>query len=131
MSYLIDRIEGEPIVLITYGRDFESLTEMVPILMDGIIMVASIPGGAFVINDLTHVDLILEEVILGANLAHSDISPFSNPQVLGNILVTTNDLIKLAANGLNSETFGFLHLPVFNTLVEAIDYARQSIAEMS
>jgi hypothetical protein len=129
MSYLIDRIEDEPIVIITYGRDFESLTEMIPILMDGIIMVASIPGGAFVINDLTHVDLILEEVILGANLAHNDISPFANPQVLGNILVTTSDLIKLAATGLNSETFGFLHLPVFNTVVEAVEYARQSIAQ--
>src|SRR5437762_1125538 len=102
MSYLINHVEDEPIVIITYGRDFNSIDEMVPILMDGIIEVASIPGGAIVINDLTYVDLILEEVILGANLAHSDISPFTNTQVKENILVTTSDLIKLAAQGLNS-----------------------------
>lgn len=52
-----------------------------------------------------------------------------NPNLIAVIAVTTSTLIKRTAQSLGSNTFGNIDIQVFETLEEALDYARMIIAQ--
>ena len=92
-------------------------------------MLYSLEEPIYYIYDLSEAQLNLAEVVIGANRgAGSSSSTLRHPIVKEVLVITRSSLIKLAAKGLNTEVFGFVPVSVFETLDEALEYARSQIA---
>lgn len=64
----------------------------------------------------------LDEVIVASNAANAGV--WHHPNVRQVVFVTDNEILKLIAQGLNSEAFGNLNVQVFSSLDDALGYAR-------
>jgi hypothetical protein len=125
MSYIIDRIGGEPIIVVTFCADFHVGTEMALMTAELHEMVNQIGQGVTIINNLVDASFSLNEVIEAANLARrQEVSLFHHPNVRQIVGVSSSKLITLSAKGLGHATFGSLSLPMFASIDEALDYAR-------
>lgn len=126
MSYTLEWLDDDHIVVLGFGADFRAGNEMMLMVGEIIARLDDLPGPVSVINDLRYATFTLEDVISAANLARRDeVSLFHHPKVKIIIAVSTNQLIQASARGLNSASFGNLNLPVFATIDEALAYARQ------
>jgi hypothetical protein len=83
----------------------------------------------YYIFDLGEVKFDLTNLILAANRgAGSEGMTLRHPMIREVLVVTQSKLINLAAKGLNSEAFGNVPTSVFDTINDALDYARAQIA---
>lgn len=83
----------------------------------------------FLIVDLIQRPLSLDDVIHSSNKdARGENALFHHPKVKGLLVVTESDMVRLAAKGLNTVTFGNVNARAFKTADEALDYARSQVA---
>lgn len=79
----------------------------------------------FYILDISRLKLSLNDVIVGANTGARGETPlWHHPMIKELVTVSADGLVQLAAKGLSSLTFGNLHIRVFGTLDEAVEYCR-------
>lgn len=82
----------------------------------------------YIIN-LGELQLNLGELMLAARYAAQGSSPpLHHPNIIENIVITTDPMIVMAARSVNSVVFGNLHLTVFGTLAEALDYIEAKLS---
>ncbi len=128
MSYSIEPVTGEQIIVIAFHQDFDFKHELRPLTEDLRAMLDGASEKVILINDLEHISLKLEDLLNAGDMARRrEESMFHHPNVLGIAVVSSSKVIQLSARGLNSATFGNLNLPVFATLDEALGYARSQL----
>lgn len=131
-DFSVKKFPDEPIVLVSVYSSvrlentdvYQENTRQILELFD------SLKEPIYYIYDLTDAKLDLAQVIVGANKgAGSASGSLRHPIVKEVVIVTQSNLIKLAAKGLKSAVFGSVVVSVFDTLDEALAYARTQIAE--
>lgn len=125
MGYIIDRMDDERIVIVTFCADFQPGAEMA--LMTGELtqVINEMGAGVTIVNNLIDANFSLNDVIEAANVARrQEVSLFHHPNVRQIVGVSSSKLITLSAKGLSHATFGNLNLPMFGTIDEALNYAR-------
>ena len=84
----------------------------------------------FYIFDMSEVELDIKNMILAANRgAGQEGTSLRHPMIKELLVVTSSKLINLAAKGLNSDIFGRVPTSVFETVDDALVYARERITE--
>ncbi|MEM6530801.1 MAG: hypothetical protein AAF653_21065, partial [Chloroflexota bacterium] len=69
------------------------------------------------------------DILKGATIATREEKPvFQHPMIEHLVFVTTNRALQMAAKGLNTATFGNVSIDVFETLDEALAFARHDAA---
>ncbi len=82
--------------------------------------------------DLDQTFFKLEEVILGTNKgARGDQAIFLHPNIQETIFVTTDNIFQMVAQGLQTATFNNIHVRVFASVEEALQYIVAKQAEQA
>jgi hypothetical protein len=122
MPYSIEELPNESVILLTFQPGF-SAEELADSAAELTKMLDAQSEPVYFILDMTSISLSLDDVIAGANMAtRGSKPPFHHPNVRGVVFVSGNNLIKLAAQGLKTATFGNTAVQVFETLDKALAY---------
>ncbi len=134
MSYSLDALDDGHIIFFTMHQDFDMSVDMPDYLQKCYALVDNGPDRIIVITDAREMKTkSFEDVIQGANSIRSPEAQriSHHPKVIKNLTVITNKVVQMAMKGLNSASFGFLELTLFETQEEAIGYARKVLSGQS
>jgi hypothetical protein len=82
----------------------------------------------FLILDVRGLTLGIDELTRSASFA--SLRPdalLHHPNIRENLVISTSGLVRLTAQGLQTATFGYVRLKVFESMEDAIDYCREQI----
>jgi hypothetical protein len=134
MSYSLDALDDGHIILFTMHQDFDMSVDMPDYLQQCYGLVDGGPDRIIVITDAREMKTkSFEDIIQGPNSVRSPEAQrlSRHSKVIKNLTVMTNKVAQLAMKGLNSASFGFLELTLFETQEEAIGYARKVLSDES
>lgn len=126
MSYSFKLLPDEPILIATISASFDQKHELDPYLNESAFILEGLDQPVCYIADVSESKVkIFQDFLNAFNRAFRGMGSLArHPNVGKTIFVATDPLIKLGARGLNAEIYGNLSIPVFDTLDEALDYAR-------
>jgi hypothetical protein len=124
LVYTIEKLPDEPIIIQTIRSD-SSATEVPDSMSTMRELLESADTALFVIYDVSHASFGVQDILSGSNEASRSERPLlKHPNIRETLVVSTSDLVKMAARGMNSPIFGNIALKVFDTLEEALTYCR-------
>lgn len=131
MSYSFESLDEGRILILTLHADFDIHTEMIQSSLDAYARLDEGPDHVVLISDSREIQLkSVNDLIQGANLASREESKrvSKHPRLLKNFSIVSNKLAQTAAKGLNTASFGYFEVTMFETLDEAIAQARVALA---
>lgn len=125
MTHIIEKVAGEPAILFKMASgSYESAVPDPPAAARSFALLEAQPEPVFYI-----VDLLDAEIKFSGMMAYANSQSFQmasrHPKVRQLIVLTKDPALQLAVQGLNSEAFGYVEAPVFETMDEAIVYIRE------
>ena len=128
MNYKVEVLPDVPVVLLSMFEQYSFATDDLEADKEIIAILEESDEPMFFVVDTTRRPLSLEDVIHAANKdARGEDPLFHHLKMRGLIVVTTSDMVRLAARGLNTITFGNVNARAFKTLDEALDYVRAQV----
>jgi hypothetical protein len=128
MSYTVEKLPNEPIVVCTFHADFKIGVEGDVSLNTNIALLDKQTERVYYIVDCTYATFNLDDAIQGANMTTRQKQLFKHPKIIESIFVTQSRLIKLVVQGLNNPMFGSIAVHVVDSLNAALAYARSQAA---
>ncbi|HEC22199.1 MAG TPA: hypothetical protein ENI95_04710 [Chloroflexi bacterium] len=126
MSFTVQRLPNEPILIVT--RFDATPSDLLQIFQQSLELSEDIEGTVYRIHDISRVDLDFGTMVAGmANASEKRKGSMRDPR-FQDILVGGHELIRLASAAFQQEQYGNLTIPFFESLEEALDYARKQIA---
>jgi hypothetical protein len=128
MSYSLQKLPGESIVIFTAGKDFDMAQEVASAATDANKLLDGLPDEQIVyINDMSQMpSLNLDGAIVGASETGRGQSPiFHHPKMRMLLIITKDPLLKMAVHGLDSSIYGNIHAEIVDTLDQALKVARK------
>jgi len=126
MSHTVAKLSHEPIVLATLNSDFNTAEEGEAVNAAALVAIEAESEPVYYIADIAEFSPSLDDVVAAVNWGGKGKTPTLNhPNVREAIIVSHSPMVKLAAKGLKSATWGNMTLRVFETLDEALAYTRR------
>lgn len=127
MSYSLDALDDGQIIYFTMHEDFDMSVDMPDYLQKCYALVENGPEQIIIITDAREMKTkSIDDIIQGANSVRSPEAQrlSRHPKVIKSLSVITNKVVQVAMKGLNSASFGFVEVTVFETPEEAVGYSR-------
>jgi hypothetical protein len=123
-SYEIARVGDLPAVVLHFQRDFNVEADFASAVRDVNALVQRIEGPICFLCDATHAPPpTLAGIVEGANtLAKRLNRQDARSRIDEIVLIAPQRVYQLAAKGLNSETFGWINMTIFESYAAALDY---------
>ncbi len=128
MSYSIETLPGEPIVIIhanseySFAEDGENLLREIDTLLDNQKTLV------YLIFDVVGISVSLDEVIFGANNISRRRNLLKHPNIIKNVVVTNSSLLSFAIRGMNNPVFGSVDIRVFEQVDQAVAHVRELLS---
>ncbi len=127
MSYIYEKLPSEAILVLTYNADYQVKSEGLPSIEEGVRLLNAEEKPVFLIIDLLKIpSLRMYDIVEGASMATRQTQLLTHPKNRENLLITQSKLYSMVAKGLDSFAFGNAKLKTFDTVDEALAYARQA-----
>ena len=124
MSYTVTKMAGEPVVIIKFNADFDAHVETQQAFEASAKLLAEQSEPVFVIWDVLESSTDFQGIMEGANMSRINATPVNER---GSIVVTSDPVVKMAMEGMNSEIYGYVVVPVFETFDEALAYVHEQL----
>lgn len=125
VNYKVEALPDVPVVLLSMFEQYSFATDDLEADKEIIACLDESDEPLFFIVDTTRRPLSLDDVVHAANKdARGEDPLFHHPQMQGLIVVSPSDMVRLAAKGLTTVTFGNVNAKAFKFLDEALDYVR-------
>ena len=124
MSYTVEKMAGEPVILVQLHADFDAHTEAQQAFEASGKLLAEQTEPVFTVWDVRQSVSDLQGIMEGANISRTNAT---HPNERGSIVITDDPVVKLAMQGMNSEVYGNVVVPVFEDIDEALAYVHQQI----
>jgi hypothetical protein len=124
----IEMLPDEPILLATYNNTF-SFKEEGQIVQERVIAAfESASEPVFYIVDMREEPAFdfQEFLALTSQITRGQNALLHHPKMKENLIITQNNFFKVAARGLSADVFGGVKARIFDTLEEALAYARSA-----
>jgi hypothetical protein len=130
-NYSIERLPGEPIIVGIFYDTFSLKEDVDPYISEVQALFNELGTGFFYVNDTRDLQVrLFQDLLVAVNKATRSLGAvLRHPGLEEYILVTTDALIRLSAQGLRAEVFGGIPATVFETMEEAMAHARSRAAE--
>ena len=126
MSYTTEKLHDEPIIVATLYADYNHAQEGEAAINEAVAMLGAQSEPVYYVLDVTKYAPTFEELVSSVNWGgKGNLPTFRHPNVRESIVVSSNGMVKLAAQGLKTATWGNTTIPVFDTLNEALTYVRE------
>lgn len=127
--YTIEKLSGEPIVIITTREGYDpshhvgEAAEKVNELLD------KLDNAVVFIQDLSSIKVDMDDIMVAADTTgRGSQAPFHHVNIRQLITVTQDPILKQSFAGMAGDMYGNLKMVIFDTLDEALDYARHKLA---
>jgi hypothetical protein len=128
MPYTTSTLDDGRIILMTMDAAFDLHGELIQFSGECATLLDAQPNGAIVIVDgRLRPPNDLNDILQGANATRTQEGKamFQHPNLRKLLTITTSKALHMTIKGLNSATFGFLEITVFDTPEAAINAARE------
>jgi hypothetical protein len=132
VSYTLETLDEGHIILLTLNADFDMAAEMIQSSRETFDLLEAGPDHIVFISDGRELQTnTLNDILQGANAVRSPETKavMNHPKRLTSLSVTSSKLLQLAVKGLNSATFGFMEVTIFDSMEEVLAEAQRIIAE--
>lgn len=123
MSYAIEVLQEERIMVETWGADFNPEVEAEETIQKELEILSAATGPMVAIVDMRQVQLDWNDILYLASHGVPD-ELKNHPNLHRIILLTTDEVVEKSAEGMNSEAFGFIKLDIVASKDEALARAR-------
>jgi len=125
MSFTVEKYANEPIILQTFKADYDLRGEISLSNRASKEAIEASPEDRVYLIDLFEFQISFEEIVQGASIVARGEEPlWHHPKIIQVIIVTADEVLRMAAQGMSAAVFGGLKIPVFGTLEEALSYVR-------
>jgi hypothetical protein len=131
MSYTIEKLPNEPIILQVLNADYTFGAEASPSMLELMTLLDAQRERVYLIMDMSEVSLNLDDAIQAASMSTQQHKLLTHPNTIESILVSDSRLMKLMAKGLNTPIFGNIILRTFESRSAALAYACSQAAQQS
>lgn len=130
-NYSIERLLEEPIIIGIFHNTFSLKEDVDSYIGEVQALFDELGAGFFYVNDTRDLQVkIFQDLLVAVNKATRGLgSVLRHPGLKEYILITTDTLIQLSAQGLRSGIFGGIPVTVFESMEEALEYAHSRAAE--
>ncbi len=126
MSYHIEKYPDEPIIVNTLYEDFDYVTENDPATAAEFALLEAATDPQYLIVVFYWVPDVQEMLEGSSAVARGPNAIWHHPKIKQLLIVTTSEVIKAILVGMaSSEMFGNLNAKMFDSLDDALAYARQ------
>jgi hypothetical protein len=128
MPYTTSTLDDGRIILMIMDEKLDFQTEFVQLILECTALLDAATDGAVVIVDgRLRPPNDLNDILQGANVTRTPEGKamFQHPNLRKILTITTSKALHMTLKGLNSATFGFLEITVFDTPEAAINAARE------
>jgi hypothetical protein len=130
MSYSFTSLADGHILILTMHSDFDLHTEMISASIDSYLRLDECPDQVVYISDAREVRIRdMNDILIGAQLARSGESQqvAHHPKLITNFSVVNSKVAQAAVKGLNTASFGFFKVTLFETIEEAVAQAHKEL----
>jgi hypothetical protein len=125
MSFTIQTYPEVPAILLTLLHDYDLRTDFPKSYAKVSQLLQSASRPLYYITDLTDAKIDLDMLMQGAGKTSLESGgTFHHPMVKEVLLVSPNDVVHFAAEGLRDDVYGNVRVRVFYSVDEALAYAR-------
>ena len=127
MSTTIKKLPGEPIVIHAMSSDYKLVDELPKSFPKLLEFLGTLEEPVFWLVDISAVAVItVEDLLTGTELvARGEHALYRHPKIKYVVYISTSSMIKMAVDGMTKEAFGKFPISIFNTLDEALAFARK------
>lgn len=123
--YNTQKLPGDPIILVSLFKDYNIVQDLPKSGAEGIALLDEQTTPVFYVIDIRELQLDVNDVIDGANLASgSEGALYRHPMIREALFVTEQEIVAMGVKGLDSVPFGNVKARVFKTVEDALAYAR-------
>jgi len=126
LTYSVEKLQDEPIVMVKLFEADRLEPSMPTTGAEVIAVLDAVSEPVFLILDMGNIRISLEHLVSSTSRAIRVDQFLTHPNVREILDVTTNPMLRLAAKGMESKVFGRLKAQVFDTVEEALEYARSA-----
>lgn len=126
MSYEMEKLPDEPIILITLHADW-NMRETLPGIIEALgALLDDLDEDVYFVSHLSpEVPFSVNDIVWSANVVGgSGGTILRHPRIKAYLSVAPNRLLAMAAEGMRSATFGKLNVHTFATVDDALAFAR-------
>jgi hypothetical protein len=124
MSYTVEHLSGEPILLITGMPDFE-VAEGSQMVKEMRSTLDAAHEKLYVVLDMSRITISLDDMMQSADMVTYTARGLGvHPKILESVVVTTSVFVRLAVKGLTSSVFGQMQTRQVESLEEALAHCR-------
>jgi len=128
MSYRVERLPDEPILVLRTGAEFSIKNDVLASAEEAMKLMAEIPEGLiYYVLDMCDLRVNFSELVSGLWQATRATNLLKEPR-LRLVAVGSGALIELGAKAFSQAQYGGLSVPLFETMDEALAYIRQEIS---
>ncbi len=127
MSYTVEKMAGEPVILIRLNEDYDAAAEMMGTIQASMALVTQQTEPVFSIWDVRHANVNLEGLMAGTNVAR--FQAIAPPNQLGSIVVGNASYLKPAMQGLDSDAYGHMMIHVRANMDDALALVHELISK--
>ncbi|MBN1201664.1 MAG: hypothetical protein JXJ20_07410 [Anaerolineae bacterium] len=124
MTYRVEKLPDEPIVLLTLAPGYDLETDFPHSYADTMAILDSVSEPVFYVNDFSAVQFDMNVLIQGASKTAGQRGTYHHPNVKEVIIISPNIAVQMSAQGLKSDVFGNVNIVVFATIEEGLAHAR-------
>ncbi|MBN1681871.1 MAG: hypothetical protein JW966_16450 [Anaerolineae bacterium] len=125
-TYTVEKLPGEPIVMITAHEDYDPSEDAKEAVLVVNTILDELDESVTFIQDLTLMKVDLDDIMVGADTTgRGDEATFHHPNIREIISVTQDPIMRNVFEGMGSSAYGNVRMLVVDTLDEALAYARQ------
>jgi len=121
----VHRLTDEPIIVVTYKAPFQPQLDIATAQRQIAAILDLNEGVFFRIDDLSAANMGWNEFVSGINIATQDVPGSMTDARIRGILVGTYEMVTMASQSMKQEQYGATNTPMFDTLEEAISFARR------
>ncbi len=122
-------LPGEPVIILAFYKNYDMRTELSAAIDEGTRLLDAADGPVFYITDMTEeLPFNIQDLIsVTSSITRTGNAILHHPNMGEYLLVTRNPAMKVAMKGLNSPAFGNVPARAFDTVDEALAYARSKV----
>jgi hypothetical protein len=129
MSYQVHKMPDLPIVLLRFSPDFNFKQEGEVALASTRDLLGLQTERVFLVSDMQMPPPSFDELVAAINLSARQLELFKHPKVRGNIFISSNPMITVAARGANLSVFGSLNIKVLKNMDAALAYVNAELSQ--
>jgi hypothetical protein len=127
MPTVFKKLENESVVVVTLPKEYNLTTELPVQLPKYLSLLDAATEPLYWIVDARNSPLSVEEIVFGASLVARGEHPLYHHRNIRQVIyVTSNKIMRLAAEGMQGDAFGHVNIKLFDDLDEALQYTRKN-----